>query len=168
MYNFKAEINIIGVNPFVFVPENILFEIFKTAKKDKGQIPIKGTINQKPYTQTLVKFSGEWRMYINTTMLKNSPKRIGETIEITIDFDSVSRAIEAPTKFLEALEKNETAKSVFNELSASRKLEIVRYLARLKSEQALEKNISKAINFLLGKERFVGRSPSLNNTQITK
>jgi hypothetical protein len=36
-------------------------------------------------------------------------------------------------------------------------LEIVRYLANLKTEKALDTNIDKAINFLLGKERFVGR-----------
>lgn len=38
-----------------------------------------------------------------------------------------------------------------------KKLEIVRYLARLKTEESLEKNIKRAINFLLGNERFVGR-----------
>ena len=157
MYSFSAEIEIIGVNTFVFVPDSILQAIFKQAEKDKGPIPICGTINDKPYQQTLVKYSGEWRLYINTAMLKNSPQRIGETVEITVDFDPKSRAIEPSESFLKALSENEEAKAVFEGLPASRKLEIVRYLARLKSEEILEKNVGRAIQFLLGKERFVGR-----------
>jgi hypothetical protein len=157
MYKFRADIEIIGVNPFVFVPDDILQQIFKQADKNIGHIPINGTINDEPYKQTLVKYSGEWRLYINTSMLKNSPKRIGETIEITISFDPESRDIKLPNDFVKALTENKEAKSVFDGLSASRKLEIVRYLARLKTEEILEKNIKRAINFLLGKERFVGR-----------
>ena len=157
MYKFKAEIEIIGVNPFVFVPAEILQQIFEQAGKDKGHIPINGTINTKPYKQTLVKYGGEWRLYINTTMLKNWPKRIGETVEITVSFDTESRAIAPPESFVKALSENEGAKAVFDNLTASRKLEIVRYLSRLKTEEILEKNIKRAINFLLGKERFVGR-----------
>ncbi len=157
MYKFKAEIEIIGVNPFVFVPDDILQQIFKQAGKSTGYIPINGTINDKPYKQTLVKYSGEWRLYINTTMLKNSPKRVGENIEITVSFDPESREINPPNSFVKALAENDKAKTVFDNLPASRKLEIVRYLARLKTEEVLKKNIKRAINFLLGKERFIGR-----------
>jgi Domain of unknown function (DUF1905)/Bacteriocin-protection, YdeI or OmpD-Associated len=157
MFRFTAAIEIIGVNPFVFVPDNILQQIFKQADKDIGNIPVNGTINDKPYKQTLVKYSGQYRLYINTNMLKNSPKRIGETIEITVSFDPESREIKPPDNFVKALLENKEAKAIFDGLSASKKLEIVRYLARLKTEEILEKNIKRAINFLLGKERFVGR-----------
>jgi hypothetical protein len=157
MHKFKAEIKIIGINPYVFVPEDILQKIFKQAGKDKGHIPIKGTINKNPYIQTLVKYSGDWRLYINTTMLKDSPKRIGELIELTVQFDPESREVKPPASFVQALDKNKKAKTVFESLPASRKKEIVRYLANLKSEDALERNVKKAISFLLGKEKFVGR-----------
>ena len=156
-YNFKAKIEIIGINPFVFVPENILREIFNQANKEKGYIPIKGLINGKLYKQTLVKYKGDWRLYINTSMLKNSPKHIGETIEISVTYDPESREIISPENFVKALIENPKAKVVFDALPASRKLEIVRYLVRLKTEETREKNIKRAINFLLGKERFVGR-----------
>ena len=157
MYKFSATIEIIGVNPFVFVPDKILQQIFNQAGKSTGYIPINGTVIGKPYKQTLVKYKGEWRLYINTTMLKNSPKRIGETIEMTISFDPESREIEPPENFIKALAENPEAKAVFDNLPASKKLEIVRYLARLKTAIVLEKNIKRAINFLLGKERFIGR-----------
>jgi hypothetical protein len=39
MIKFRAKIEIIGVNPFVFLPENVLNEVFKQASKKKGKIP---------------------------------------------------------------------------------------------------------------------------------
>jgi len=156
-YSFSAEIKIIGINPYVTVPEVILHSIFKDAGKDKGAIPIKGSVNGKSYLQTLMKYAGEWRLYINTTMLKNSPKRIGEKIDVTIAFDSKDRKIEMHHLLKKALDENEEAKSVFEKLSPSRQKEIVRYISHLKTEEKIKENILKAIDFLLGKGRFVGR-----------
>lgn len=154
---FKAAINIIGINPFVFVPPKILKEIFKQAGRDKGPIPIKGAINDNAYKQTLVRYSNEWRLYINTTMLKNSPKRIGEKIEVSISFDNESREIEMPAGFAKALKANKEAAAAFEKHTAYRKKEIIRYLANLKTKESLERNIIKAINSLTGKEKFAGR-----------
>lgn len=157
MQKFKAEIKLIGINPFVFVPEKILKNIFIQAGKDKGHIPIHGTINAKPYKQTLVKYSGDWRLYINTSMLKNSPKRIGEKIELTLEFDPSDRTIKPHPEFGKALKQNKEAKVKFKNLRPSLQHEIVRYISNLKTEESVDRNILKAINFLLGKGKFVGR-----------
>jgi hypothetical protein len=155
--NFTAAIEIIGVNPFVQVPVNILDELFKQCGRNKGAIPIKGTINGSPYTQTLVKFKGLWRLYINTFMLKNSPGRGGDMIELTIQFDPDERTIVPPPGFVKALEENPCAKAVFDNLPPSRRHEIVRYIASLKTEESVTRNIARAIDFLNGHGRFVGR-----------
>ncbi|WP_245545458.1 DUF1905 domain-containing protein [Fluviicola taffensis] len=91
--SFSAVIEIIGINPFVFVPNPILEDLFRVFGKDKGPIPIKGTLNGKEYQQTLMKFSGHWRLYINTKMLPKSPKRIGERVEVSIQIDDSDRTI---------------------------------------------------------------------------
>ncbi len=156
-YDFQAHIEIIGINPYVEVPEAILTEIFNQGGKSKGHIPIKGTINNLPYRQTLVKYSGFWRLYINTTMLKDSPKRIGEVINVTIQFDASDRTIQAHPKLTEALASNLEAKAVFDQLSPSLQKEIVRYIANLKTTESIQRNIEKAIDFLLGKGAFIGR-----------
>ena len=57
-YTFLATVEVIGINPFVFIPETILNAIFEKAAKSKGPIPVKGTVNSIPYTQTLMKFRG--------------------------------------------------------------------------------------------------------------
>ena len=157
MHQFKATLDIIGINPFVYVPEQILNDLFTQAGKDKGHIPVCIVINNNQHKQTLVKFSGDWRLYINTTILKNSPKRIGETIDIAIEFDPADRSIKPHPEFLKALDLNKEAKQVFESLSASRQKEIIRYISFLKSADSVTRNVQKAMGFLTGKNRFVGR-----------
>lgn len=156
-FSFQATLDIIGVNPFVFVPAPILAAIFQKAGKEKGPIPVHGTVNGDAYTQTLVKFAAEWRLYINMVMLKNSPQRVGELLEITIAFDGRDRSIIPHPKWVAALAENDAASAVFETLPPSRQKEIVRYIANLKNEDAVDRNIERALDFLLGKERFVGR-----------
>lgn len=105
MLKFKATLEIIGINPFVFVPKEILTLIFEQAEKTKGHIPVCGTVNNKVYKQTLLKYKGEWRLYINNLMLKDSPKKIGEILNVTIQFDPIERTIDPNPKFIEALSK---------------------------------------------------------------
>jgi len=85
MKKFSAIIEIIGANPFVFLPERVLAAVLQKAGKDKGPIRVRGTINGDHYRQTLLRYKGAWRLYINGFMLKNSPKRIGEKIVIEIN-----------------------------------------------------------------------------------
>jgi len=161
MFRFKAVIEIIGINPYVSVPDKILKQIFRQAGKEKGHIPIHGTVNRKPYRQTLVKYKGSWRLYINTTMLRHSPKHVGKTIEITVAFDTASRTIRPHPAWTTALTKNKEAKKVFDQLPPSRQKEIVRYISFLKTEESIIKNVKRAIDFLEGKGRFVGRDKPL-------
>lgn len=156
--SFTAKLDIIGINPFVFVPQDILQKVFLCAGKNKGTIRVRGFINETPFEQTLVRYSGDWRLYINTLMLKNSPKRIGELLKIKIAFNPTEKKNMVHAGFAEALKKNKKASETFNKLPLSRQNEIVRYIANLKSTNAVMKNIKKAIDFLLGKGSFVGRN----------
>jgi len=90
-------------------------------------------------------------------MLKNSPKRIGEQIEITIAFNPEKREIVSHPKLLAALKKNKDARLVFENLRPSLQLEIIRYISALKTEESVDRNVTRAIDFLCGKGRFIGR-----------
>ena len=158
MKQFSATIEKIGVNPFVFLPEKVLNHIFWQAGKNKGAIPVCGKLDGYAFIQTLVKYSGAWRLYLNIPMRKAAGKDVGDSIKVEIEFDPVERITLMNPKLKEALEKNKKAKSVFDQLSASLQKEIVRYIAHLKTEESVERNIKKAILFLTGKERFIGRN----------
>lgn len=157
MQGFKARLDIIGINPFIFVPQPILLTLFKDAGRDKGHIPVCGQINGKEYQQTLLRYKGEWRLYINTIMLPDSPKRIGELIEVSIEFDPRDRTLQPHPDLIKALNKNKKAEAVFQNLAPSRKKEIIRYISTLKTAEIREKNIKLAMGFLMSKNRFVGR-----------
>lgn len=162
MQHFKAKLEIIGINPFVFLPEMVLQELFKHARKTTSPIPVHGTINGTSYQQNLMKFKGEWRLYINTMMLKKSPKRIGETIEVTIAFDPSDRSLTPHPKLMSALNKTPEAQQKFESLSPSLQKEIIKYIASLKTEESVDRNVNRTIGFLLGKNSFIGRNKSVN------
>ena len=141
----------------MLLPVTVLKAIFKQAGKEKGTIPIKGTLDGHRYIQTLVKYSGKWRLYLNTPMRKAVKKDVGDTVTVTVEFDPIERTIPIHPKLLNALQQNQKAKNIFEHLSPSLQKEIVRYIANLKTEESITKNVTRAIQFLLGKERFVGR-----------
>jgi hypothetical protein len=154
---FSAKIEIIGVNPFVYLPDNVLKSIFIQANKDKGKIPVKIKIDGYEFPQTLIKYSGQWRLYLNTPMRKSANKDVGDKAKFEIWFDPEERIVAAHPKFIKALKENKEAKKKFDSLRPSLQLEIIRYLSFLKTEESLDRNVMKAVNFLLGKQRFIGR-----------
>jgi hypothetical protein len=157
MNTFEATIEIIGINPFVFIPEQVLETVFKQAGKSKGNIPVRIKIDGHEFVQTLVKYSGHWRLYLNTPMRKAAKKEVGDIACFEVAFDSVERNIPMHPRLKVALQQNEEAKQAFDKLRPSLQLEIVRYLSFLKREDTVDKNIIKAIRFLLGKGPFIGR-----------
>lgn len=154
---FTAIIDKIGMNPFVFVPEENLKILFREAGRDKGKIPIRLRIDGHDFTQTLVKYAGHWRLYINAPMLKAASKKVGDSAALELYFDHSDRSIKPHPKLLFALEENPAAKKVFNSLRPSLRVEIVKYIAYLKTEESVDRNIARAIRFLLGQGKFVGR-----------
>ena len=157
MQSFSAKIFKIGINPYVLLPDTVLKALFKEAGKDRGYIPVKGTINGYEFTQTLVKYSAKWRLYLNTPMRTGSSSDVGDKVSLTIEFDPSDRTVPMPQKLQLALQKNKKANTVFLQLPPSRQKEICRYISFLKTNESINRNIEKAINFLLGNERFIGR-----------
>ena len=152
MNSFSAKILKIGINPYVGIPEDVLESIFERAGKSKGPIPVRGTVNGKRFTQTLVKYQGIWRLYINGPMREAARIDVGDQADIRLEVDLRPRTEPVHPKFTCALDRNKTAKIAFEKLVASRQKEILRYLNSLKTEESLDRNIEKVIQHLLGKK----------------
>jgi Domain of unknown function (DUF1905)/Bacteriocin-protection, YdeI or OmpD-Associated len=152
MKSYSAKIAKIGINPYMHVPEEVLKALFNQAGKTAGPIPIRGTINGKRFTQTLVKYQGDWRLYINGEMRQAAGVDVGDQAHIKVEFDPVARTERKPTKFVRALSKNKAAKNAFVKLTPSRQKEMLRYLNSMKTEISLERNIEKIIQHLLGEK----------------
>jgi uncharacterized protein YdeI (YjbR/CyaY-like superfamily) len=144
-----AKIYKIGINPFIFLPRPVLKKIFTDAGKDKGQIPISVEIDKTRFLQTLVKYSGKWRLYLNTPMRKAAGRDVGDKISVSVNYDPAERITVMDPKLKIALKKNKTAGSVFDKLSPSRKKEIMRYINNLKTEVSRKRNIDRTIMLLM-------------------
>lgn len=147
-YSFTAKIYKVGINPCVAVPARI------TIKMDpvRGYIPVKGTINEHPFIQTLTPVKNEgYRLYVNGPMLKGAKVQLGDSVTFSIEQDHVPRIVPMPDAFKKALVK-EGLMPVFNKLPFTRQKETLKYLGFLKTPGSLERNINKFIAQLKEKD----------------
>ncbi len=152
MRPFRAGIKIIGVNPYVSVPADRLATLFERAAKTRGPIAVCGQLDGHAFRQTLVKYAGAWRLYLNTPMRRAVAKGVGDRVTVDLDFDAEPRLVPVPPRFKRALATNPAANAAFEALAPSRRKEIVRYLASLKTEVSLRRNVDIVIGHLLGHE----------------
>jgi hypothetical protein len=156
-FRFSALIEIIDINPYVLLPDAVLEGLFVQAGKRTGAIPVMGTINGHAFIQHLVKFRGAWRLYLNLPMRKWASADVGDVANFTIAYDSRARETPMHPKLKKALMAAPEAKRVFDGLPPSLQKEIKRYINNLKTEESVDRNVLRAVGFLLGKERFIGR-----------
>lgn len=147
---FSAIVDKIDINPYVQVPDDVLKKLQRDAKKEKGPIPVKGTLQGKPFLANMVRFRRMWRLYLNTPMRRAANVEVGDQVSIRLQFDSRARTVPAPRQFTLALSKNKHAKEAFEKLAPSRQKEILRYLNNLKQADTLERDIQKVIQYLQG------------------
>jgi len=149
MKSFSAEISKIGINPYVGVPADILRSLFKKSGRTRGPIPVRGSLNKKRFKQTLVRYKGAWRLYINGPMRKAAGVDVGDQAHVKIEFDPAPRIEALDPKLVQAFAGNKAAKTAFEKLIPSRRKEILRYLNAMKTESSLERNVEKIIQSLL-------------------
>jgi hypothetical protein len=105
---------------------------------------------------------GDFYLYLHGDVRKASNTKVGDTITVDIRFDIEYQngpQHPIPEWFNEALNKNEVAKSNWEKLTPSRQKEILRYFSWLKSDEAKERNLEKAMKVLSGEPgRFMARS----------
>lgn len=152
MKSFSARIYIISkINPVVDVPEAVLQSIFEQAGRSKGPIPVRGKLNGAEFIQTLIKYEGAWRLYLNGPMRDAAGIDTGDIADVEIEYDPRPREEPMPERFSAALKVDSLARSEFEKLSPSRKKEICRYLNSMKTDESLVRNVEKVIRHLTGK-----------------
>ncbi len=145
-HTFKAAVYKTGINFAVDVPA----EITSDMPAVKGYIRVAGTVNGVAFTKSLVPVkNAPYRLYINTITLKDIRSRVGETMTFVIVPDDSDPALEHPMSaaLKDRLQQNGLLKA-FDELSASRQKEILRYLNQLKTPEVLEKQTQRLISQL--------------------
>jgi hypothetical protein len=149
---FTADIKKIEINPYVRVPKAVLSAVFEQAGRSRSPIPVKGTLDGKAFRQTLVKYRGAWRLYLNTPMRKAAGVDAGDDVRVTLAFDSSDRTIPMNPRLRAALTRKSGARAAFEALLPSRKKEINRYLNSLKTPEALARAVTNVLSLLDGKK----------------
>jgi hypothetical protein len=160
---FRSEIQINGINPYVFVSATRVARLHKSWRKP---LPVRVRINgqpEKPWRINLMPIgNGGFYLYLHGDVRKASGTKVGDTVTVELEFDGEYRSGPAhpmPSPFRAALKKNQYAMQAWRDLIPSRQKEILRYFSYLKSPEARARNLERVIHVLAGgKARFMGRS----------
>lgn len=149
---FKAKIYKVGINPCVKIPTAVTEKMTPV----KGYIRVKGKIGDHTFRHTLVPVKNAgYRLFVNGPMLKGAGVKVGDTVRFSIEQDfgpAPSRNTSMPKALKKELNRHNLT-SAFNDLTPSRKKEILKYLNYLKTEDALARNIIKVISQLKKKNK---------------
>lgn len=160
---FRARIEIRGINPYV--PVNA-----KQAARLRGNwrrpMPVRLQVNGKPdgfcRTNLMPVGDGSFFLYLNGPVRAESGSDVGDVVNIVVEFDDEYKGGPAdpmPIWFGDELARNQRARKSWNELPPSRQKEILRYMNRLKSPDAQQRNVERALHVLAGgRARFMARS----------
>jgi hypothetical protein len=129
-------------------------------------LPVLVRINGKPRTAWRINMmpngDGGFYLYLHGDVRKTSATKVGDRVAVEVRFDATYRGgpmHSMPSWFRSALARTPRAKKAWDSLIPSRKKEILRYFARLKSDEAKERNLQRAVRILSGEPgRFMARN----------
>lgn len=160
---FRGVIQIRGINPYVHVDAKLAGRIQANWRKP---LPVAIRINGQPEEPWRINMmpagDGSFYLYLHESVRKASQTKVGDRVTVEIAFDATYRggpADPVPRWFSAALKANRPASQAWNALIPSRKKEVLRYLAALKSPEARARNLERAMAALSGEEvRFMART----------
>ena len=160
---FRARIELNKINPYVLVGAARAARLKAGWRKP---MPVRITVNGKPDVPWRINLmpvgDGSFFLYLHGQVRKASGTKVGDVARFTVEFDAEypgGPAGPVPRWFTAALRGNAAARKGWDALPPSRKKEIVRYLVQLKSPEARERNLQKALHVLGGgSARFMARS----------
>lgn len=144
-------------NPCVEVPPTVVMALKAESSRNQS-LPVKATLQGKPFKANVMRYRGAWRLYLNGVMRKRAGVEVGQRVKVTLRHDPKPRPTPIPPAFATALAKDRRAKAAFEALAPSRRKELLRYLGNLKREESLRLNIGRMLKYLKGRE--TGVSPT--------
>lgn len=163
MLTFSTEIHIRDANPYISITVEQAQILHTNWKKP---MPVLIRVNGEPknwwHINMMPTGDGSFYLYLHGDVRKASKTKVGDIISVEVAFDADYKngpMHPMPDWFEAALDKNKTAKKNWDLLIPSRQKEILRYFSWLKSEEAIQRNLARAISVLSGSpDRFMARS----------
>jgi hypothetical protein len=160
---FRAPIEIDRINPYVLVRAE---QAARLKSNWRRPMPVRVQVNGKPEVPWRINLmpigDGNFFLYLHGQVRKASGTSVGDVVTLTVEFDHEYKGGPAdpmPMWFGNKLKRNPAAQKGWDKLPPSRQKEILRYFAKLKSLQAQQRNVQRALHVLAGgKARFMARS----------
>lgn len=161
---FTATIKIRGINPYVAVTA---WRAARLKKSWRRPLPVLVRLNGKPERKPwrvnmMPAGNGSFYLYLHNSLREASGTGVGDRVTVQLGFDRTYKTGPAhamPRWFSAALAGNAHAKLNWDKLSPSRRKEILRYFASLKSTKSKERNLVRALAALSGAQvRFMART----------
>jgi hypothetical protein len=160
---FRSRIEINKINPYVLVRAD---QAAKLKENWRKPMPVRVQVDGKPDTPWRVNLmpvgDGDFFLYLHALVRKASGTGVGDIVSVALEFDERYKggpAHPTPPWFGDELGRNIAAKHGWDRLRPSLQKEILRYFAGLKSAEAQQRNVQKALHVLAGgKARFMARS----------
>ena len=138
---FAASIFKVGVIRYVDVPHDV-----SRSFGGSPHVPVRGTVESVPVRTTLVsRGKGSYRMAIHGDIRKKLRVDAGAVVEIAIQLDEESREPELPPALVWALRNAPKAQRRFRAITTALRRQIVRYLVAVKSQEVLERRVSRFV-----------------------
>ncbi|HEV2230710.1 MAG TPA: YdeI/OmpD-associated family protein [Thermoplasmata archaeon] len=159
---FSSRIQLRGVNPFILVSRRRAHSIRPSWRRP---LPVVVRMNGRATpvwrTSLMPAGDGNFYLYLHGALRKATESAVGDRVRVELRFDPTYRGgpqQPMPRWFAAALRGDRRAAAGWNALSPSRKKEIVRYFAGLKSSAPRARNLERAMHVLAGgRGRFMGR-----------
>jgi hypothetical protein len=161
---FPAIIRIVGINPYVEVSQRRAGQLHEDWRRPMPvRVRVNGQPARKPWRINMMPAgNGGFLLYLHNSVREASGTRVGDRVTVELEFDHAYRSGPThpmPRWFSAALSANPRAKVNWSKLTPSRRKEILRYFASLKSDAARQRNLARAMLALSGAPvRFMARS----------
>ncbi|HCB63232.1 MAG: antitermination protein NusB [Bacteroidetes bacterium GWF2_43_63] len=118
----------------------------------KGQIKVKAYFDGFEYRGSLVRMGHPCHIIgLNKKVRDAIGKGPGDTVDVVIMEDTAERVVDVPADFSAALNKNKTAKEIFEKMSFTHRREYVEWIASSKKTETRKNRIGKSIEMLIKK-----------------
>ncbi len=149
---FTATIHKLGINPCVDVPKEIVTALLLAAKKKNAPVQVKCELLGTLFDANIVRYAGNWRLYLNTPVRKSSQRDVGDTVEIMLHYDPTIRMPPMPQAFRQALKDDTEALRLWRLRPSAKRYEMLQYLNGKTNDAALAASIIEVIERLMRRQ----------------
>jgi len=152
MQVFSAPIVKLGINACVNVPEKIVKSLLAAAGKKSAPVQVKCFLNGVNFDANVVRYSGDWRLYLNMVTRRAAGCDIGDKVKIHLAYDPSSRMPPMPEPFRQALRGNPDLHYAWRLRPSAKRREILETLNGKKTGAELARCVAETIELLLKKK----------------